>query len=235
MSISSRLVLVLFLFTIFNIDVFAQRRRAPTGGRVAIVVDERLAALRDSPLLSAALIRRLSRGRLVAIRSDRRVKDGLTFSRVNVTSRTSGWIQRDALVIPNYKPDEERLFKLIEASEDFDRLARARIFLDEFPKSVLRPAVLLMFGDAAESAAANLSRDAARRLKDGKSSAVPEFSYYMNYVGLDRYNRKRIRFVFDREQKRFHYDGAVWNELAKRFPNSPEAEEARRRFRTRMN
>ena len=249
MSISSLLVSLLLFFTFLNSDVLAQRRRAPTGGRVAIVVDERLAAVRATPSLTGVLVRRLGRGRLVAVRGERHGKDGLTFARVNVTSRTGGWIQRDALVIPNFKPDEERLLRLIRASEDFDRIERARIFLDEFPRSAMRPEVLLIFGDAAESAAARLSRDAGRRLKlDERGSAetgsittgnetiapekrwakAPEFSYFLNYVGLDRYNRQGIRFLFDRERKKFYYDGAVWKELLKRYPRTPEAAEARK-------
>ncbi len=44
------LVLLLFLIPHTNADA-QRRRRAPTGGRVAVVVDERLSALRDAPSL----------------------------------------------------------------------------------------------------------------------------------------------------------------------------------------
>jgi hypothetical protein len=37
-------------------------------------------------------------------------------------------------------------------------------------------------------------------------------------------------FVFDRTSKRLHYDGAAWRELTRRYPNSPEAVEARKRL-----
>jgi len=92
--------------------------------------------------------------------------------------------------------------------------------------------VLLLYGDTAEAAADRLSRDASRRLPVNQMAATdaPDFSYFLNYTGLDRYNRQGIRFVFDRESKRFHYDGASWNEIIRRHPRSPEATEARRRL-----
>ena len=57
---------------------------------------------------------------------------------------------------------------------------------------------------------------------------APEFSYYLNYNGLDRYNREGITFLFDRTTKKFSYNGAAWREILKRYPNSPEAAEARK-------
>lgn len=201
----------------------------------AVVVDERLAALRDAPLLSGKLLRRLSRGRKVAILAERRGSDGVIFYRVAVTRRTRGWIQREALVSKSRRGDDLRLFRLIEASRGFDRVVRARIFLDYFPRSPLRPPVLLLFGDAAEEAARKLSEDATRRLKAGEMGNGLEFSYFLNYSGLDRYNRQGIRFVFDREAKRFHYDGAVWREILRRFPSSSEAGEARKRLELRKS
>ena len=59
---------------------------------------------------------------------------------------------------------------------------------------------------------------------------APEFSYYLNYNGLDRYNREGVRFQFDRAAKTFSYDGAAWREIIKRYPNSSEAVEARKRL-----
>ena len=203
--------------------------KTPGGGRLAVVVDERLAALRRTPDLSSRLVRRLGRGRMVAIRGSRTVGDGVVFYLVNVTSRTHGWIQREAVVSAARAGDDERLLDLIKASEGFDRIVRARIFLDNFMRSPLRPQVLLLLSDAAEEQAAKLSRDAVQRLRD-----VPEgpstFSYFLNYTGLDRYNRQRVTFTFDRTIKRFHYDGAALRELLRRYPNSPEATIARKRL-----
>ncbi|HVF22695.1 MAG TPA: hypothetical protein VM941_06475 [Pyrinomonadaceae bacterium] len=140
--------------------------------------------------------------------------------------RTHGWIQREAVVSPSRPGDDGRLVNLINTSHDFDRIARARIFLDHFPRSPLRPQVLLILSITAEEQAAKLSRDAAKRLTNTTSNA-PEFTYFLNYSGLDRYNRQRVKFVFDKATKRFHYDGAAWRELVRRYPKSPDAATAR--------
>ena len=91
------------------------------------------------------------------------------------------------------------------------------------------PEVLLLLGDTAEALAAKLSIDATRRLKESVVDA-PEFSYYLNYTGLDRYNRQRVGFIFDKTTRRFHYDGAVWRELVRRYPRSAAAADARNRL-----
>jgi hypothetical protein len=212
--------------------IAAQQRRAPEGGQRAVVVDERLAVLRDAPDFSATLLQRMSRGRIVAIRGAKRTTDGVTFYRVGVTRRTAGWIQSEAVISTARKSDDERLLRLIQASEDFDRIIRARIFLDMFQKSPLRPTVLLIYGEAAERAAGRLSRDAVRRLDEKEMTAggAPIFSYFLNYNGLDRYRRQGITFFFDRATKQFHYDGASWREIVRRYPRSPEAAEAQKRL-----
>ena len=226
--IPHKLALCLLFILFVQINSFAQQK-PPSGGRLAVVVDERLAALRATPQLNGKLVRRLSRGRLVAVRSFKTNADGITFLLVNVTRRTHGWIQRDAVVTPSRSGDDRRLFKLIQRSQGFDRITRARIFLDHFSRSPLRPEVLLLLGDAAEELAEKLSLDAARRLKDDLGDA-PEFSYYLNYTGLDRYNRQRVGFVFDKTTKRFHYDGAAWRELIRLYPRSIAASEVRKRL-----
>ena len=208
------------------------KRRAPAGGRVAVVVDERLSALRATPEFAGILLRRMGRGALVAIRGERRSRDGVVFYRVNVTSRTSGWIQREALTSPTRSGDDARLLRLIKGSTDFDRIARARIFLNNFTSSEHRPAVLLIYCQAAEDVAGRLSRDASRRLDEAEMEAggAPLSSYFLNFNELDRYNRQGITFVFDAREKRFRYDGEGWQELVHRYPRSPEAVEARKRL-----
>jgi hypothetical protein len=210
----------------------AQQRRVPEGGQRAVIVDERLAVLRDAPDLSANLLQRMSRGRIVAVKGAKRAPDGITFYRVAVTRRTGGWVQSEAVVSLVRKDDDERLLRLIQNSEDFDRIIRARIFLDMFQRSPLRPMVLVMYGEAAEKAAGKLSRDAVRRLdeKEMIAGGAPAFSYFLNYNGLDRYRKQGITFTFDRATKQFHYDGASWREVVRRYPRSPEAEEARKRL-----
>lgn len=224
-----KLTLCLLLTLLAADAVFAQQRKPPAGGRIAIVIDERLAALRATPQLGGRLVRRLGRGRMVAVRSMKTSADGITFLLVNVSSRTHGWIQREAIASPSRSGDDQRFMRLIEASQGFDRISRARIFLDHFTRSPLRPNVLLLLGDAAEELAAKLSTDAARRVKVGEA---PEFSYYLNYTGLDRYNRQRVNFVFDKSTKRFRYDGAAWRDLIRRYPKTTQAVEARKRLDT---
>lgn len=209
-----------------------RKRRVPAGGRVAVVVDERLAAVRDAPELSANLVQRLGRGRYVAVAGARESREGGTFYRVVLTRRTSGWLQSDAVVSPTRAGDDARLLRLIRGSEEFDRISRARIFLDAFTRSSLRPAVLLIFGDAAAEAADKLTRDAQRRLdaREMEAGGATLASYYLNFNGLDRYRKEGIVFTFDAETKRFHYDGASWREIVRRHPRSPEAAEARVRL-----
>ncbi|MDX6529565.1 MAG: hypothetical protein QOH41_1855 [Blastocatellia bacterium] len=210
----------------------AQKQRMPPGGRLAVVADERLAALRSVPEPSARLLHRLSRGRFVSIRGASRSREGLLFYHVTVTRRTSGWLQSEAVIAAWRPGDDQRLLRLLSGVDEFDRVARARVFLDAFARSPLRSQVLLILGDAAEEAAAKLSREAERRFEKRElpENGAPEFSYYLNYSGLDRYNRQGVGFRFDRSAKRFHYDGAAWRELLQRYPQTPEAAEARKRL-----
>ncbi|MEP6569792.1 MAG: hypothetical protein ABJC10_08465 [Acidobacteriota bacterium] len=212
------------------------KRRPPAGGRVAVVVDERLSALRTVPELSGRLLKRIGRGALVAVKGEKRSRDGVVFYRVNLTSRTSGWLQREAIVSPARAGDDARLLRLIKASEDFDRIVRARIFLDNFTSSELRPEVLLIYSQAAEEIAGRLSREAMRRLDEKEMTAggAPLHSYFLNYNGLDRYNRQGVTFVFDVREKLLRYDGEGWQELLHRYPRSPEAAEARKRLESRL-
>jgi hypothetical protein len=149
-----------------------------------------------------------------------------------VTSRTNGWIQSDDVAAPSRAGDDARLLRLIKGSEDFDRIARARIFLDNFTFSALRPEVLMIYALAAEDIAARLSRDAARRLDENEMNAggAPLHSYYLNFNELDRYNRQGVTFLFDAGEKKFRYDGEAWQELVHRYPRSAQAVEARKRL-----
>jgi hypothetical protein len=185
--------------------------------------------------LTGKLVRRLGRGRLVAIRSAKTGPDGVTFLFVNVTRRTRGWIQRESVVSPSRPGDDRRLFDLIQNSAGFDRIARSRIFLDHFPRSPLRPAVLLLLGDTAESLSTQLSTSISRQINrthkpNITSLAAPEFTYYVNHPSLDRYNRQGVHFTFDPITKRLHYDGASWRLLLRHHPKTSDAHEARKRL-----
>ena len=91
--------------------------------------------------------------------------------------------------------------------------------------------MLLIYADAAEEAAVRLTRDASRRLssEEIKAGGAPDFSYFLIFSGLDRYRRQGVEFIFDRAEKRFYYDGAAWREILRRYPQSDEAVEARKR------
>jgi hypothetical protein len=225
-------LIILSIVSLASLNSKAAAQSRPAGRNLAIVIDERLSVLRASPDLSGKLLRRIGRGRSLNITGVRRSRDGVFFYSVTVTRRTRGWIQREAVIVPRRSGDDERLLRLIEASADFDRLARAHIFLEAFPHSHFRPRVLLIFGDAAEKAAIKLSQEAARRLnlEEMQAARAPLFSYALNYAGLDRYNRQGVRFVFDREQQKLHYQGASWREIIRRYPKSAEASEARSRL-----
>src|SRR6185369_17902351 len=103
--IPHKLTICLLLFLFGPNTILAQQRNPPAGGRVAVVVDERLAALRATPHLNGLLVRRLSRGRLLAIRSFKTSADGITFVLVNASRRTHGWIPRDAIASPSRAGD----------------------------------------------------------------------------------------------------------------------------------
>ena len=123
------LAFLLFRFALIFVSAAhgQQRRRAPGGGMRAVVVDERLAALRAEPDLAAPLVQRFSRSRNVSITGTRRSSDVITFHRVAVTRRTRGWLQAESLVAPARAGDDEKLLRLIRGSEDFDRIARANL------------------------------------------------------------------------------------------------------------
>jgi len=232
--------LFFLVFLIFTLNTEAQnRRRVPPKTKIpaaanltntAVIVDERLAVLRVEPSFYARPVQRMRRGRTVVI-SGSREAEGVTFYRIN-SAPNYGWIQADAVAGQLRRGDDARLAKLVQSSKGFEQIDRARIFLETFGDSSLRPAVLLLFGDLAEETALKLSTEATRRLdrREMAASGAPLHSFYLNYVSLDRYRRLGINFVFNSSTKLFHYDGAVWREIIKNFPKSAEAFEAQKRL-----
>ncbi len=236
-------MLIVLSIIFFNLTISAQRRTVPRNpqsnpasaakvvGNKAIVVDQRLAVLRVSPSLYARPIQRMSGGREIMV-SESRESDGVTFYRVNTSTKSSGWVQADALAGTFRRGDDERLARLVQASEGFNRIERASIFLELFPASPLRPPILLLFGDLIEEEAANLSGRATRNLdrREMAASGAPLHSFYLNYPFLDRYRKLDVIFLFNSNTKNYHYDGATWKELIKKYPNSTEAVEAQKRL-----
>lgn len=160
--------------------------------------------------------------------------DGIIFYKIAAAPSGSGWIQADA-VFGTFRPgDEERLAKLVRASDGFDQVEIATEFLNLYPKSPLRPSILLLFGDVLEEVAVKLSRDAANRLsrREMAATAAPLHSYYLNFVSLDRYRKLGVIFLFNSANRAFHYDGVGWREIVQKYPQSGEAQEAQKRLDT---
>jgi hypothetical protein len=200
-------------------------------GSTAVVIDETLSVLRMKPSLFADPVQRMRRGRQVRILGVAEA-DGVKFYRVSAPPTSSGWVQADAVFGKFRSGDEERLAQLVQASDGFDRIELAAAFLDLYPSSQFRPSILLLFGDLLEETAAKLSKDSSNKLnrREMAASAAPMHSYYLNFVSLDRYRKLGILFLFNSATRTFHYDGASWKEITKKFPASTEAAEAQKRL-----
>lgn len=200
-------------------------------GSTAVVIDETLSVLRDRPSLFAEPVQRMRRGRKVVIQGAIEA-DGVRFYKVAAPPAKFGWVQADAL-FGSFRPtDEERLARLVQASDGFDQIEIAEEFFSLYPKSQFRPPILLLFGDLLEEVAVKLSRDSNNRLtrREMAASGAPLHSYFLNYVSLDRYRKLGIIFLFNSATRSFHYDGASWREIVQKFPLSTEASEAQKRL-----
>lgn len=237
--------LFLLIFLAFSTNLEAQKRRVaskppktPSAAQkqieksnAAIVVDERLSVLRSEPSLFSTPIQRMRSGRIVSVTGSKEA-DGVTFYRVTALPNNFGWVQSDAVFGKFRRGDDERLAKLVQSSDGFEQIERARIFLDTFPNSALRTVVLLLLGDVLEEVALKLSGEATRRLdrREMSASGAPLHSFYLNYVSLDRYKKMNVNFLFNSKTRLLHYDGADWREIVGKFPNSAEAIEAQKRL-----
>lgn len=230
-------LLLLFLF----VPAYAQKQRTASAkatapraseiGKTAVVVDERLSVLRITPSLFSEPVHRMQRGRTVRIQ-DVKQSDGVTFYKVIAPPSNYGWVQADAVFGSFHKDDETRLAKLVAASSGFEKIEIARQFLALYPKSGLRPGILLLYGDIIEEAALKLTKDANSRLKRDEmaASGAPLHSYFLNFNMLDRYRKEGIIFLFDAKARAYHYDGSAWMEIVQSFPRSAEAAEAKIRL-----
>jgi hypothetical protein len=211
-------------------SVPAQKRQVRQPAQ-ALVVDETLSVLRAKPSLFAPSIQRMRRGRRVQILGKAEA-DGVTFYRVSALPGYSGWVQSDAVFGRFRADDEERFARLVQAADGFDQIELAGTFLQMYPASRLRPPMLLMYGDLLEQAAVKLSRDATSRLsrREMTASGAPVHSYYLNFNMLDRYRKLGVRFLFNPATRSFHYDGASWKEIVRKYPASAVATEAEKRL-----
>jgi len=243
----SPLTVFFVLSILFTINVDGQKRKPSQLVRVkgtiaqkpaelgsqAIVIDETLSVLRQKPSLFADPIQRMRRGRKVIVMGIAEA-DGVKFYKVTAPPSSFGWVQADAVFGKFRQNDEERLARLVQASDGFDQIEIATEFFSLYPNSKLRPAILLLFGDLLEEVAVKLSRDANSRLHRSEmaASAAPMHSYFLNFVSLDRYRKLGVVFLFNLSQRAFHYDGTGWKEIVSKFPDSSEAVEARKRLET---
>jgi hypothetical protein len=230
------LPLSLALVFVCLISTEAQKRkptnsRKPEIGSNAVVIDERLSVLRMKPGLLADPIQRMRRGRRVQILGSTEA-DGVRFYKVSAPRTGFGWMQSDAVFGKFRVSDEERFARLIQAADGFDQIELATTFLGMYPASRFRPSILLLYGDLLEEAAAKLSRDANSRLnrRDVKASGAPLYSYYLNFNMLDRYRKIGVTFLLNTSTRTFHYNGASWREIIRKFPGSPESSEAQKRL-----
>lgn len=231
-------LLLLFLF----LPSYAQKRRTASSkprtatraseiGKTAVVIDERLSVLRKDPSLFSESVHRIQRGRAVRIQ-DVKEADGVTFYKVIVPPKYYGWVQADAVFGAYREADEARLAKLVVASNGFEKIEITKQFLALYPRSDLRPGILLLYGDLIEEAALKLTKDANSRLKrdEMNASGAPLHSYFLNFNMLDRYRKEGIIFLFEPKARAYHYDGAAWSEIVQSFPKSSEAIEAKKRL-----
>ena len=220
---------ILFLLA-FSFSATAQtKRKTVVPGQRAIVVDERLSALRTQPDVRATLDQRLRRGRVVGILGSKKSKDGKEFLRVSVTKNTRGWVLAEAIVKAGSSADAERLLKLIEdTDDDFIKARLAKLCAEEFRSTPTAPRCLLKLGEAADRAADRLTRDAKRRVGNEEPSAgLSKRDYFLNFTGLDRYNRIGVLFDYDDKAERIIYDQDAYRELARRYPKSTEVQAAK--------
>jgi hypothetical protein len=199
-------------------------------GSTVVVIDETLSVLREKPSLFAQSIQRMHRGRVVKILATAEA-DGVKFYKVAIPGKF-GWVQSEAVFGSFRAEDEERLARLVQASEGFDQIEIANEFFNLYPKSQFRPAILLLYGDLLEEVAVKLTKDSNNRLsrREMAASGAPLHSYFLNFVSLDRYRKLGITFLFNPATRAFHYDGASWKEIADKFPNLPETAEAQKRL-----
>ncbi len=234
----SKAVWLTTLILVFARPGFAQsgqpgERTVPRFTR-AVVVDDRLSALREEADQQSPVKQRLRLGRKVYIFGS---KGGTPvwprFYRVAVTRRTRGWVHHQAIAVPGRRGEDERVIRLIEETTDsLDKIALCRIFMEHFNHSPLAARALLHLAEESDRAADALTRRARKRLADLKKddTDVDLRDFYLNDPGLDRYSKLRVRFDFEEATASYAYDGQAYRDIIRRFPASEEAARSRKRL-----
>lgn len=198
----------------------------------AIVVDTGLSALRKSPSVTSNCLRRLRIGRKVFIISSTKNKAGIKYYFIAVTRRTRGYIDASALVKPLQLGDDARLMRLVENAESVDKIILAQTLVKNFPKSHFCPDALLAEGQTAEEIAKELSRRTSKRSIRQLDPTIDLERYFLNYSGLDKYNRLGINFQLDPSEKVYRYDGTAYKKILAHYPKSQAALIASERLET---
>jgi hypothetical protein len=229
-------VIALSFIALTSISAAAQVNRPPRPAKSAavrfvpaLVIDDRLSALRREADIQSEVIQRPRLGRQVHVIQNRNgdITHG-SFVRVALSRRTRGWMHRSALVVVGRAGEDARVMKLVDSQdEEIDRLTLCRVLIERFPRSALRARALLAIGREAERAARALSRRARERLSDLDEAEAPARDYYLSDTGLDRFSRIRVRFNFNEATGEYVYDGQAYRDAMRLFPSSPEAAAAR--------
>jgi hypothetical protein len=197
----------------------------------AFVIDDRLSVLRRKPDLRGEVIRRLRVGHAVFIIGTPKITRGEPrFCRVAVSRRTRGWIHEAALAVPGHSGDDQRILKLIEATEGTDKITLCRLIIESFSRSRLVARSMLLLGEEADRLAEGLSQRIRRRLGEVRGAVAAVRDYYLSDAGLDRYSKLGVAFDFNELTGEFSYDGKAFREVIKRFPTSEEAAVALQRL-----
>src|SRR5262245_23253039 len=136
--LTTLLVLSIFVFPISSYSQNQKRSITPpikntasqkssAVGTQAIVIDETLSVLRKQPSLFAESIQRMRRGRKITVMGVAE-GDGVKFYKVTAPPSSFGWVQADAVFGKFRAGDEERLARLVQASDGFDQVEIAQEF-----------------------------------------------------------------------------------------------------------
>ncbi|NBO64658.1 MAG: hypothetical protein EBU88_07410 [Acidobacteria bacterium] len=173
-------------------------------GARAVVIDDRYSALRERPDLQGRVIQRLGRGRVVGLLATIRNRRGERFHRLAVSRKRSGWVYELATIRTGSRRDAPRMIGLIEGTaDDFVRISLARICQREFAGTEEARIAQSVVADAAARVAAKLTLEIRRRA--GDSFTANRRPLFLNYPGLDRYNRIGVLFDYDSERDQLFF------------------------------
>lgn len=187
---------LLAAFIVLPVQAVTSRNRRPLPGARAIVVDERHSVLRERPDLRAPLRQRLSRGRVVGLLASVVNRKRERFYRISVSRQRTGWIYEAAIVRSGQPAGGRRLRALIdETTDDFARVYLARLCQREFRHHPVASEASAIVALTVERIAERLTSEIRRRI--GDAAPARRRALFLNYRGLDRFNRIGITFDYD--------------------------------------